>query len=80
MSSGTLGISVLLLCIIAKDSNAGHPVELVDKHRANCPPQGKDDARRRRGGLSSSSFPSSWLMIATLFELVASNSQGVCII
>jgi hypothetical protein len=31
MSSGTLGlIGVLLLGIITKDSNAGHPVELVD--------------------------------------------------
>lgn len=37
----------LHLGITTKDSNAGHPVELVDKHRANCPPQGKDGARHR---------------------------------
>jgi hypothetical protein len=53
-------------------------VELVDNHRANCPPQGKDDARHRRSGLFSSSFPSSWLMIATPSELVASNGRGIC--
>jgi hypothetical protein len=53
-------------------------VELVDNHRANCPPQGTDDARHRRSSLFSSSFPSSWLMIATPFELVASNGQGIC--